>query len=591
MLSKSTKELFADREWRDEVLLALLDALRQALGSDFEWVCAVLRRLAPMEHDNGKAFLAVLWSAPLITWAHERCTARKPLGAGADDNSQYEDSEDLAALRGRNPFGSSKEMEDYRMETFTEIEKDMEWFATKLGKFEASLEAWPSAFKIDYSLLIHSVVFRHLARSMSFDEAPKEAASFCAKQLGSVAELFKMLKIIEAAHSVTEETIPNRRLGSEVVTKLDDYLKRHLNAIEQSLTARRPLKQSCVVVSEYSGNEKFDIPRELDLCELGVTLQRGGEGNSDSSQTVRLTLYTHAETPISEVKMSQYAAQLERVFPRAAQIVFDFCDEQYLRSKLIEDSESFHADSLRELWGCLLRHGVVRLLPLGEGLSELKAELNKGDELTAEFYNAIILDRTSIPSRKVRWREYRGSLNRRIDTLENRIASACHYLFESYSASTASFQLVGAIFACEAIFGKNDTELSKSISEMAAVALEPNLDFRVEAILAVKTLYDLRSRVVHGTEVGLTDVDVHVARTVAVGALLQAIAFRQQFVRLHRNEASNPTDEMFRELEHCKIRGESPTGALSWPSVRRIWMTREQYSELGRRRQVDKPEE
>ena len=587
MLSKSTKELFADREWRHEVLLALLDALRQALDHDFEWVCAVLKGLAPLEHDNTKSFIAVLWSAPLITWAHERCAARKPPNAGAGDNSDYEDSEDLAVLRGTNYFGSSKKMEDYRMETLKENEKSLEWFAAGRGKVEASLEAWPSAFEIDYSLLIHSVVFRHLARSMPFDEAPKEAASFCAKQFGRVGALLKMLEIIEASHRVIEETSPKVRPQSEVVTALDDYLKRHLNAIEQSLTTRRPSKQSRVVVSEYSGNEKFDTLGELDLCELGVTLQHGGEGNSDSSQTVRLTLYTHAARPISEVKMSQYAEQLERVFPRAAQIVCDFCDGQYHRSKLTEDSESFHAESLRELWGCLLRHGVVRLLPIGEGLADVKTELNKGNN----FADLLLADRTSIPSRKVRWREYRGSLNKRIDTLENRIASACHYLFESYSASTASFQLVGAIFACEAIFGKNDTELSKSISEMAAVALEPNLDFRVEAILAVKTLYDLRSRVVHGTEVGLTDVDVHVARTVAVGALLQAIAFRQQFVRLHRNEASNATDEMFRELEHCKIRGESPTGALSWPSVRRIWMTREQYSELCRRRQVDQPEE
>ena len=119
-------------------------------------------------------------------------------------------------------------------------------------------------------------------------------------------------------------------------------------------------------------------------------------------------------------------------------------------------------------------------------------------------------------------------------------------------------------------------QTSEDVAKKLGVSLATSQRWRTD--LAVKTLYDLRSRVVHGTEVRLTDVDVHVARTVAVGALLQAIAFRQQFVRLHRNKASNPTDEMFRELEHCKIRGESPTGALSWPSVRRILMTREQSS-------------
>lgn len=605
MVSKTCKQLFEDKNWRDEFMFSYITLMRGVLDHDFHFV--VFDPTCEALEIDVRAKRFVLRCAPLVAWAHEQLELSKST-AVSDRDIDYVD-----------PLYPESRV-SCTCATFDELVATRENFLADLGvsldKFMAATPLcaagaahWASAFHFDYSVWIRLLTHRQLLRNEPFDATVSEVAVLVAKHLGSDAALSRLLLKIEGL-------LTRKRKGADIKVALNGLLQKHLHAVSQSLSAdlatNTPQSNGKIEVQGREAGGGFYGNWDLDLNELGLKVQPGplnkapdhNEVLMDSlldelddafdeadreykvpprtefPQVLELVLYAHAATPISRTKMARYVGQLADVVPLVSRMVGDFCDSQY------PTLGAPHIDAIRGLWSCLFRQGIVRRLP-AEGLAELREQMKQ----TANAWNKFtgsrmvgVLEEDSrreqlIPQRDERWSYYLPRDNSGADRLEDRITSASHYLFESYLSPTTPFQLVSAMIACEAIFGNGDKDLLKQISERTSVALEPDKYFRVEAIKSIRALYNLRSRIVHGAQVGITGIDVSVARTIAIGLLLQAISFRQQFKGVHGPNEPGDSKEMFRELDHCKMLGGSPTGAMSWRSVRRIWMTRGQYND------------
>lgn len=601
MVSKTCKQLFEDKNWRDEFMFSYITLMRGVLDHDFDWAANYSTGEAP--EIDVRAMRFVLRCAPLVAWAHEQLELSKST-AVSDRDIDYVD-----------PLYPESRV-SCTCATFDELVAARENFLADLGvsldKFMAATPLcaagaahWASAFHFDYSVWIRLLTHRQLLRNEPFDATVSEVAVLVAKHLGSDAALSRLLLKIEGL-------LTRKRKGADIKEALNGLLQKHLHAVSQSLSAdlatNTPQSNGKIKVQGREAGGGFYGNWDLDLNELGLKVQPGPLNKApdfievllnatldkedrqhtvpprtEFPQVLELVLYSHAATPISRTKMARYVGQLSDVVPLVSRMVGDFCDSQYQPNLTLGAP---HIDAIRGLWSCLFRHGIVRRLP-AEGLAELREQMKQTTnawEKFTESHMVGVLEEDSnpeqlIPQRDERWSYYLPRDKSGADRLEDRITSASHYLFESYLSPTTPFQLVSAMIACEAIFGNSDKDLSKQISERTSVALEPDKYFRVEAIKSIRALYNLRSRIVHGAQVGITGIDVSVARTIAIGLLLQAISFRQQFKGVHGPNEPGDSKEMFRELDHCKMLGGSPTGAMSWRSVRRIWMTRGQYND------------
>ena len=601
MVLKTCKQLFEDKNWRDEFMFSYITLMRGVLDHDFDWVEAT--QIDHATEIDVKAQLFVLWSAPLVAWTHEQLKLNQSSLVTAKDVDYLDPL--YPASRVSFSSATSDEWVSRRSKILADLGVPIEWFPANTSAIATGVDHWSSAFQFDYSVWIRLLIHRQLMKSQPLDATVGEVATLVSDQLGNDAAWRRLLVKIESLRTGRDDP-------ARIRNELDQLLVKLLYAVEESLAvnlASNPPQGNAKVAVLGREAGGFYGDWVLDLNELELTIRPGPSIQNPTEEDIfiksvclvegepplvvppriefprvlALCLNAHTATPISSTKMAQYVKQLADVAPLVSQMIADFCDSQYIPDK---DLGKPHIDAIRGLWSCLFRYGIVRRLP-AEGLAELRKIMkqtpNINNFLTAPGMVGVLeedrINAPLIPQRDERWSYYLPSDKSGADRLEDRITSASHYLFESYLSPTTPFQLLSAMIACEAIFGKNETELSKSISEMAAVALEPDVDFRVEAILAIRALYNLRSRIVHGAQVGVTGIDVSVARTIAIGLLLQAISFRQQFKGVHGPDGPDDSKEMFRELEHCKIRGDSPTGALSWRSVRRIWMTKGQYND------------
>ena len=601
MVSKTCKQLFEDKNWRDEFMFSYITLMRGVLDHDFHWVTIDTAFEHPEVDVRAQCF--VLRCAPLVAWAHEQLELSKST-AVSDRDIDYVDplhpeSRVSSVCATFDALVASREgfLADHKI--------SVDKFTAGTPLCEDGAAYWASAFHFDHSLWIRLLAHRQLLRNEPFDATVSEVAVLVANHLGSNAAFSRLLLKIEGL-------LTRKRKGAEIKVALNGLLEKHLHAVSQSLSAdlatNTPQSNGKIEVQGREAGGGFYGDWDLDLNELGLKVQPGPLNKApefievylkaifdeedreykvpprtEFPQVLELVLYSHAATPISRTKMARYVGQLADVVPLVSRMVGDFCDSQYQPNLTLG---AHHIDAIRGLWSCLFRHGIVRRLP-AEGLAEVREQMKQ----TANAWNKFTKSRMVgvleedyrgerlIPQRDERWSYYLPSDKSGADRLEDRITSASHYLFESYLSPTTPFQLVSAMIACEAIFGNSDKDLSKQISERTSVALEPNKYFRVEAIKSIRALYNLRSRIVHGAQVGITGIDVSVARTIAIGLLLQAISFRQQFKGVHGPNEPGDSKEMFRELDHCKMLGGSPTGAMSWRSVRRIWMTRGQYND------------
>ena len=121
--------------------------------------------------------------------------------------------------------------------------------------------------------------------------------------------------------------------------------------------------------------------------------------------------------------------------------------------------------------------------------------------------------------------------------------------------------------AIEALLGKNRDSIAKTISENASTLLEPDLDHRRKAENFVRKLYDTRSRVLHGDEVGGTLFTRRDARLLASAALFAITRKRDT-----RRRDGEPTklEHLFEELSEQKYKSGLIEGVCELP-VRHLW--------------------
>ena len=101
-----------------------------------------------------------------------------------------------------------------------------------------------------------------------------------------------------------------------------------------------------------------------------------------------------------------------------------------------------------------------------------------------------------------------------------------------------------------------------------ATLLEPNLQFRAEAEIFVKKLYDVRSRILHGDTLdGQEGKRLHARRLAA--AILRAMVSRRKFMADIGFKPQTP-DDFLRELDQEKFR-EGQTVGVDEPEIRKLW--------------------
>lgn len=155
------------------------------------------------------------------------------------------------------------------------------------------------------------------------------------------------------------------------------------------------------------------------------------------------------------------------------------------------------------------------------------------------------------------------------DSMDRRIRNAIHLLVESDIQQNDSIGLGLCMSSIEALLGTKCEGLSEFLGNNIAVLLEPDLEKRSGCISFFKSLYDIRSRSLHGERIESDFVQRCQARHVAA-AVLHAVVFRKSFMKKMAQDSEAPQD-FLKDLKERKFTTGVPDGILDDYNVRYLW--------------------
>ncbi len=154
----------------------------------------------------------------------------------------------------------------------------------------------------------------------------------------------------------------------------------------------------------------------------------------------------------------------------------------------------------------------------------------------------------------------------RKDSLELRLRNALHLLIEADNQDKVSVTLALSCAAIEAMVCSKTANVVDEFSRNVATLLESNANQRVVAIKAIKKLYDLRSKVLHGSKLEIALDLERRTRLLAAGVLLAILEWQACAKRL--GDEGKTVPEFFKELEDAKVSGKQmvgvPDDASAW---------------------------
>jgi hypothetical protein len=105
------------------------------------------------------------------------------------------------------------------------------------------------------------------------------------------------------------------------------------------------------------------------------------------------------------------------------------------------------------------------------------------------------------------------------DSIEKRLYNAIHLLAEADRQENSSVLLALSFSAIEALMCSQTTGITEELSSNVATLLEPNASERIEAIDAIKKLYNKRSEILHGAKLDHESELARQSRKLAAGCL------------------------------------------------------------------------
>ncbi len=142
-------------------------------------------------------------------------------------------------------------------------------------------------------------------------------------------------------------------------------------------------------------------------------------------------------------------------------------------------------------------------------------------------------------------------------SLEQRLRNAAHLLVEADSQDSVAISLSLSFSAIEAMVCSKTDGIVDELSRNVAGLLEPNKLNRMDAISAIKQLYALRSKTLHGASVDGDDNAKWKARCLAAAVVKAVVEWREHVARMG-DEASR--DDFLAELRGLSVTGNQMVG-------------------------------
>lgn len=153
------------------------------------------------------------------------------------------------------------------------------------------------------------------------------------------------------------------------------------------------------------------------------------------------------------------------------------------------------------------------------------------------------------------------------DTLDKRIHNAVHLLVQADGQVEPAVMLALSFSAIEALICSKREGIADELARNAATLLQHNPDLRSHTIKRAKKLYDLRSKVLHGSQTNVDDGTEVEARRLAAAILAATIGWTEFVSRL--GESKWGKAEFFDALEEAKTTGKRFTGV---PEETMYWL-------------------
>ncbi len=154
------------------------------------------------------------------------------------------------------------------------------------------------------------------------------------------------------------------------------------------------------------------------------------------------------------------------------------------------------------------------------------------------------------------------------DSMARRVKNAVRLIGESDNQRHNSIGLALSVTAIEALICRKGDNLAQMFAENMAFLLEPDPAHRLEAERWGKRIYDLRSGVLHGSDLDCSARDISQAKLAASMVLRAALERRAAIKRVGGND-ENP-DEFLNELRSGKYRPGQLTHVSELP-LKRFW--------------------
>jgi hypothetical protein len=254
----------------------------------------------------------------------------------------------------------------------------------------------------------------------------------------------------------------------------------------------------------------------------------------------------------------------------------DFCREAMAAlSCILRCIEDHFEAACRELLDGVNRCSVDELATLYNQATKILDIAGGGDEFAMSDegtmeraprgerlpYDSLVFIRDAMAA-------YFEELSNKKDSVARRVRNAMRLMVESHNQSHNAIGLALSVTAIEALLCCKGENLAQMFAENVAALLEPDTKCRFEAERWAKRLYDLRSGVLHGTELNCPPEDIRNAQ-VAAGMVLRAILERRAAIKRVQGNDENP-DDFFRELRSGKYRRGQVTHVSEMP-LKRFW--------------------
>ena len=154
------------------------------------------------------------------------------------------------------------------------------------------------------------------------------------------------------------------------------------------------------------------------------------------------------------------------------------------------------------------------------------------------------------------------------DSMARRVKNAVRLIGESDNQRHNPIGLALSVTAIEALLCRKGDSLAQMFAENMAFLLEPDPTHRLQAEQWGKRIYDLRSGILHGSDLDCSARDINQAK-LAVGMVLRAVLERRAAIKRVGGEDENP-EEFLKELRSGKYRPGQLTHVSELP-LKRFW--------------------